>query len=68
MPQDTIDIEILPDGRLKVTTDQISPANHVSADELLKGLDRLCGGGSVRQKRARAHAHQHAHGEHTHEH
>jgi hypothetical protein len=51
MHQDTLDIEILADGTVKVTADQISGANHVSADELLAELERRLGGAVSRERR-----------------
>ena len=41
---DILDVEILEDGRIKVTTDAVSVGNHRSADQLLKTLEQLMGG------------------------
>lgn len=60
---DVMKIEILADGTIKTTTDPISPANHQSAEDFLKGIAQLTGGAVTRTKR-----HEHAHHQHTHEH
>ena len=44
MSQDTIEIEILPDGTIKTSTDKISGANHNSAATFIKEVARLAGG------------------------
>lgn len=49
---DSIQIEILPDGTLKVTTDKVSPANHLNAESLLGDIAKECGGKTERTKRA----------------
>lgn len=61
MKEDTLTIEILDDGTIKVVTDQISPANHLSADQFLKFLAELAGGETTRNRNRHAHAHQHEH-------
>ena len=48
---DKIEIEILEDGKIKITTEGISKANHCNADELLGEIEKLAGG--ERQKRRR---------------
>ena len=53
MKNDTINYEILEDGTISITTDQISGTNHVSADKLLKQLFELVGGASTQRKRTR---------------
>lgn len=63
MESDTIKIEILPDGSLKATTDEISAANHFSAEELITAIERRAGGATdVRARDPHAHVHQHEHG------
>jgi hypothetical protein len=57
MQHDDITVEILADGRVKVSTDQISAGNHLSADQLLSFLARLLGGET--QSHPKAHAHRH---------
>lgn len=63
MAADTMILEILADGTIKTTTDPISPANHQSAEDFLKGITQLTGGDVTRQKR-----HEHHHHTHTHAH
>ena len=41
---DTINVEILEDGTLSITTDKISEQNHMSADELIRDLEKVMGG------------------------
>jgi hypothetical protein len=41
---DLMQIEVLPDGAIKVTTDFVSAPNHVNAEGLLKLMSRLMGG------------------------
>lgn len=63
--EDEITYEILPDGTIKWSTSKISAANHSSADEFLKEVERLAGGSTTKTKRQSAHAHAHAE-EHQH--
>lgn len=65
---DTIEVEILDDGTVKLTTGTVGAANHRSADELLSFLARELGGSVQREKRGRGHHHTHAHGKATHRH
>jgi hypothetical protein len=51
--QDQIQYEILEDGTISVTTDQISGTNHMSADKLLEKMFELAGGQITRRKRSR---------------
>ena len=62
---DKIDIEVLPDGTLKVTTEGVSTANHRSADDLLKLLDQLMGGETTKSRNPVARTHRH-HGREAH--
>lgn len=48
---DQLNIEILDDGTVVVSSDQISAGNHRGAEELLKVLETLMGGESIRTKR-----------------
>ena len=66
--ENEIQIEILPDGRVKIITDDVSGPNHRAADELMKFLGTLLGGDVVVEKRPHAHAHQHAHTGASHKH
>jgi len=68
---DKIQIEILEDGTLKVTTNSISPANHIGAEAFLRDMSTLCGGKVERKAREghAQHGHSHTHGNghyHTH--
>lgn len=61
---DTMQIEILEDGTISVSTDKISAQNHVSADEFLSQVEELAGGERVvtKKKNKFAHVHTHNHG------
>ena len=59
--QDEIQIEVLADGTIKVTTDNISPANHMSADKLVDFIAQMAGGQTTRQSRGHSHVHTHEH-------
>jgi hypothetical protein len=65
---DKIEVEILADGTIKITTDPISPANHRSADELLEFISNLTGGEMTRTRRPDKKGHLHKHGNHWHSH
>ncbi len=60
---DDLEFEILEDGTIKVSTDKISEANHVSADKLLRLVAQLAGGEVKKTKRRHGHSHNH-HGHH----
>ncbi len=63
---DKIEIEVLSDGTLKISTDKVSMPNHANAEALLREI--ITGmGGKVDRKRKLNH-HHHNHGENTHEH
>jgi hypothetical protein len=68
MPKDEIEIEILEDGTISVTTGKISAQRHVSADEFLKGIKEIAGGKTVTTKRKQKYAFEHSHGGLTHKH
>jgi len=63
---DTLQIEILPDGTIKTTTDKVSMPNHANAEAFLREMARLAGGQTERKHR-HGHGHYHSH-EHQHEH
>jgi hypothetical protein len=66
---DIIDIEILEDGSLRISTDAISAGNHRQADDLLKALSQLMGGKTtIKQKSGHRHTHTHSHNHTTHKH
>lgn len=70
MSADKITVEILPDGTLKLETDEVSMANHTNAENLLKQIASDCGGPTViRHKHGKAgHSHSHSHGNKAHQH
>lgn len=62
---DAITVTVLPDGSVKIETDPISPANHRSADDLVRFLEDALAGDVVRRKRlaptgAKVHVRHHA--------
>lgn len=61
--QDRLVIEILDDGSVKVETDEISGANHMSADQVLDFLARKLGGETSKARKHQGHVHA---GEHLH--
>ena len=70
MKTDNIQIEILDDGTIKVTTDPVSGANHANAEGFLNFMARMAGGETTREARKDkpvSHTHDHAH-VHTHTH
>lgn len=68
MREDEIEIIILEDGTLKVTTSPISSQNHFNAATFIKEMGRLAGGLVTRKRRPNS-KHNHSHGhEHEHEH
>lgn len=76
MKTNSIQFEVLADGTITVTTDDLSGPNHASADKLLKQLFELAGGGVKIRKRTRLEVgynlesafHEHIHDGHTHQH
>lgn len=60
---DKIEIELLDDGTIKVKTEGISDASHISADSLLNQMETLLGGHVTRIKNPEKH--NHSHHEHT---
>jgi len=48
---DEMEVEIMPDGVIKVSTSSISEANHMNADELLAELESAMGGTRVTEQR-----------------
>lgn len=44
MKQDRIEVEILADGTIKITTDKVSAANHANAAQLMREIAELAGG------------------------
>jgi len=56
---DTINFEILENGTIRVKTNSISPANHMSADSLLANMEKLLGGKVEITKNPDKHGHVH---------
>lgn len=46
---DTMNIEVLEDGSLKITTDRVSPVNHMTAEAFLRNIAQACGGQQERR-------------------
>lgn len=68
---DVFTVEILEDGTIKVETDSVSAANHLTAENFLAAMFELAGGKSeIQYKRPLAvHEHHHHHdGNHHHAH
>jgi hypothetical protein len=61
--KNTIEVEILGDGTIKILTGDYDPAMHKSADDFLKCMAQLAGGESTRTKRTDAQRHGHVHGQ-----
>lgn len=60
---DGIKVTILEDGTIRLETDAISPAQHLSAEQLVSTISRLSGGEvTITKKRAHG-AHVHVHGQ-----
>ena len=64
---DKIEIEILDDGSIKISTDAISMANHGGAEMLIRETIKLAGGEANRKQKA-GHHHMHEHNGHWHSH
>jgi len=66
---DIMNIKILDDGTIQVSTDKISQKNHASADDFLEELESMLGGTrTTKEKEGVAHVHHHHHGHHGHHH
>lgn len=59
-----LSVDILPDGRIKVTTDTIDKSVHVTADAMIKWFATMTGAQPQVVKRNK----KHAAGHHTHKH
>ncbi len=67
MDKDKIEIEILPDGTIKLSTDKVSDANHTNAENLLKAISELAGGSTdIKLKNMHGHHHHKGGVHHTH--
>jgi len=56
---DEIIFEILEDGTIKMSTNKISAANHLSAGQLLEQVQRLAGGPTTRESKRTGSLHTH---------
>ena len=68
MTNDSVKIIVLEDGTIRVETDQVGQANHMSAEKFLEQMARLAGGETETVRKGKAHTHHH-HGQsitHTH--
>jgi hypothetical protein len=62
---DKMRITILPDGSIKVQTDEISAPNHMEAEALLARLEELAGGKTEVEHAGHEHGHTHTHADGT---
>jgi len=58
---DQLKIEILEDGTIKTTSDDVSAANHDTAEQFLRAMARLAGGETVRETRKDIKGYHHGH-------
>lgn len=63
---DKIEVEILDDGSLKITTGKISAANHGGAEILIRELIKSAGGEATREHHGHSHQHDHERADHSH--
>lgn len=68
MQGNELKVTILPDGRIKVETDAVSPALHTTADAFLGHVFRLAGGAVERKHRPGGTGHSHNGHDHDHGH
>jgi hypothetical protein len=66
---DQMQITVLEDGSLRIETDRISPANHMTAEAFMRNVQTACGGKQERTHKRGiigvvVHAAQHAFGHH----
>ena len=62
MKDDRLTIEILEDGTIKTTSDEVSAPNHDNAEQFLRAMARLAGGETTRTARQDApRDHHHGH-------
>lgn len=59
MKDDRLTIEILEDGTIKTTSDEVSAPNHDNAEQFLRAMARLAGGETTRAAREDAPRHHH---------
>ena len=68
MTNDQLKISVLEDGSIKVETDEVGAANHVSAEKFLETMARLAGGETEVVRKGKGHTHTHSHSGVTHTH
>lgn len=68
LDENDLQIEFLPDGRVKITTGSFSGPIHTTAEGLVKYIETLCGGSTTRERVANHHHHDHAGKGHSHGH
>jgi hypothetical protein len=56
---DIVEIEILEDGTIKISTDKVSMANHTNAEGFLREIVSAAGGEVKRTKKAQGQMHDH---------
>ena len=62
-------LTILDDGTISITTGNLAGEHHASADEFIKLVEKLAGGGrDTKSTRDHGHQHGHHHGHHDHHH
>ena len=65
---DRMKINILPDGSIKITTDEISMPNHTNAEALITQIIETAGGDATRVSNTEIHTHSHEHNHQHHKH
>lgn len=66
MKHDEIKFTVLPSGLIKMETDEVGQANHLSADKFLALVQQLAGGETETTRKGKAHTHTHGQMTHTH--
>lgn len=61
MKTDALKISILPDGTIKMETDDVGQANHASADRFSAMMARLAGGATETTRKGAGQTHGHVH-------
>lgn len=58
-PNGEMDIEILPDGRVRVVTGDMGGPQHMAAEKFMMFLEEQLGGETTVEKRPQGHHHHH---------
>lgn len=61
MADNTLNIEVLPDGTLKIESSEFAMAEHKTADEFLREVERLMGGDVLKSRIKETHGHTQTH-------